>query len=289
MTYADRRYQDEEPLALDSRRDRAPPPPPRRSGPAPVTLIVSLLLLGGVVGGAAWLYRDGARGPSGPPKVVGQSVGQVRTAAPVQAQEADPAAGLSIYKGDPDNVSAPAYVPPPEQPVERAAATPAPAPAVAATTAPTTPAAKASDKPLTIDKIIADSDAKPAKTKVAAQVAKPADKPQKLAADAKPADKPQKLATTAKASDAAKPKADDKAAGPAVVQIGAFSTEDLARKAYQEAAAKAGASGKAMRLVPIDKNGQTLWRVAMTGFTNKESADAACGRLKAAGRTCFVR
>ena len=287
MTYADRRYQDDEPLALDSRRDRAPEPPPRRSGPAPVTLIVSLLLLGGVVGGAAWLYRDGARGPSGPPRVVGQSVGQVRTAAPVQAQEADPAAGLSIYKSDPDNVSAPAYVPPPEQPVERAAATPASTTAPAQAAASST--AKTADKPLTIDKIIADSDAKPAKAKVLAQTVKPADKAQRLTADAKPADKPQKLATAAKASDAAKPKADDKTGGPAVVQIGAFSTEDLARKAYQEAAAKSGASGKAMRLVPIDKNGQTLWRVAMTGFTNKESADAACGRLKAAGRPCFVR
>ena len=245
-----RHYRDES-LAFDDRRG---PPPPRR-GPAPVTLIISVLLLLGVVGGVAYLYRDGVRGAGGPPRPVGESLRDVRTLAPPSPKTADPAAGLSIYKDDPNAVAPPQFAPPPEQPVARAPAPTPATPAVEATPAvAVAPAKPAPTKALSIDKLIADSEDKPA----------------------------------AKAA----PKTDDvKPATKSVVQIGAFSTEELATKAFHDAARLGGSkmSGKAMRIVPIVKGDDTLWRVAAVGFTSKDDAQTVCDALKAAGKTCFVR
>jgi cell division septation protein DedD len=235
-----RQYRDDS-LAFDDRR-----PPPRR-GPAPVTLIISILLLLGVAGGVAYLYRDGVRGADGPPRPVGAPLRDVRTVAPPSPQAADPAAGLSIYKDDPNAGGPPKFAAPPEEPVARVAETPpsvAPAPAEAA------PAKPAPAKAMTIDKLIAQSDD-----------------------------------NSAAATDAPTP------AVKAVVQIGAFSSEDLARAAFHDAARLGGGkmSGKAMRLVPIVKGDVTLYRVAATGFTSKSDAEAVCDSLKAAGKACFVR
>ena len=249
-----RQYRDDS-LAFDDRRG----PPPRR-GPAPVTLIISVLLLLGVVGGVAYLYRDGVRGAGGPPRPVGESLRDVRTMAAPSPQAADPAAGLSIYKDDPNAAAAPQFAPPPEQPAPRAvAAVPAtPSPMAAATdSAPVAPAAPvkvAPSKPLSIDKLIADADDKP--------VVKAAPKPDASGAPVK-----------------------------AVVQIGAFSSEELATKAFHDASRLGGGrmSGKAMRIVPIVKGDETLWRVAATGFASKEDAQSVCDTLKASGKACFVR
>ena len=240
---SDPRYRDE-PLAFDDRR-----PAPRR-GPAPVTLIISVLLLLGVAGGVVYLYRDGVRGANGPPQPVGAPLRDVRTVAPPSPQTADPAAGLSIYKDDPNSSGAPKFAPPPEEPVARVAeAPPAPPVVMAAKPAPA--------KAMTIDKLIAQSDAK---------------------ADAE-AD------NGVDAGDTPKPTV------KAVVQIGAFSSEALATAAFHDAARLGGGkmSGKAMRVVPVEKGDVTLYRVAVTGFTSKEDAQTVCDRLKSAGKACFVR
>ena len=246
-----RQYRDDS-LAFDDRRG----PPPRR-GPAPVTLIISVLLLLGVVGGVAYLYRDGVRGAGGPPRPVGEALRDVRTLAPPSPKSADPAAGLSIYKDDPNAVTTPKFAPPPEQPVARTATVaPTPVAPTADATAPVTPAPvkEAPSKPLSIDKLIAESEDKSA------------------------------VKSPAKSGEA-------KLATKAVVQIGAFSTEELATKAFHDAVHLGGGkmSGKAMRIVPIARGDETLWRVAAVGFTSKEDAQAVCDSLKAAGRTCFVR
>ena len=235
-----RQYRDDN-LAFDDRR------PTARRGPAPVTLIISVLLLLGVAGGVAYLYRDGVRGADGPPRPVGAPLRDVRTMAPPSPQAADPAAGLSIYKDDPNSGAAPKFAPPPEEPVARVAAAPAAEPPAAA--APPAPA-----KATTIDKLLAQSD-----DRAAARTSDDADQP-------KPAVK-------------------------AVVQIGAFSSEELATAAFHDAARIGGGkmSGKAMRLVPIEKGDVTLYRVAATGFTSKEDAQGVCDKLKAAGKACFVR
>ncbi len=249
-----RQYRDDS-LAFDDRRG----PPPRR-GPAPVTLIISVLLLLGVAGGVAYLYRDGVRGADGPPRPVGAPLRDVRTIAPPTPEAADPAAGLSIYKDDPNAAATPKFAPPPEEPAPRAvAAQPAPAaPPVQSTDA--SPAPSATSKTMTIDKLIDQSDAKPDK-------APKVDKIDKAKADQ---------------TDAAK---------PAVVQIGAFSSEDLATKAFHDAARLGGGKmgGASMHIVPIVKGDETLYRVAAVGFSSKEDAQTVCEKLKAAGKSCFVR
>ena len=79
--------------------------------------------------------------------------------------------------------------------------------------------------------------------------------------------------------------------GGAVVQIGAVSSTALADKAWNDAVAVAPglAAGKGKSVEKIDKNGGTLYRTAVTGFASRDAASAFCAKLKAAGKSCFVR
>lgn len=293
-------YPPERPLAFDRYAERP------RGGPAPVTLILSLLILIGVGGGVFYLYRGGARAPGGPPEPVGAPVGDLRVAAPPQAQASDPAAGLSIYKTDPNAAAAPAFTAPPEQPTPRpgvaGAATPAapvsvlypvtPAPTAAApaeTVADAAPA-KFSDTPppskhaktATIDTLLADAGPAP-KVKHPAELA-----------DATAAPKPKRAAVLADATPDASPAPAARHASEAksfVVQIGAFSSQDQADKSWSSVAglAPGAMAGKGKRVATVTKNGATLYRTAITGFDSREDAQALCAKLSAAGRTCFVR
>lgn len=261
----------------------APAGAPRRRGPAPVTLILSVLLLAVVGGGVVYLYRGGARGAGDAPQPVGAPLHEVRSAAPPQAVTPDPAAGLSIYKDDAGPATAaPAFVPPPEQPTPRPIAQ-APVPAPAAPM-PATPAAAApAPEPV---KAVKPPAPKPAAPKIAkaSEAARAAAEP-----DAKPT-RPVKLAKltksdTAAASASAKP-------GPAVVQIGAFSSEALADAGWNDAAGVAPGvmAGKSKKVASVTKaDGTILYRTSIAGFASREDAKALCEKLKAAGKTCFVR
>jgi len=249
-------YAPERPLAFDDY------PAPRRGGPAPVALILSILVLVVAAGGVLYLYRGGLREPGGPPRPVGAPVGDVRVAAPPQAQAPDPATGLTIYKDNPNaQANAPAFVPPPEQPTVRPVAQSAIPPAAPPAAAKAAPAAK----PASIDALLAADAVPPADKKVAP-------KPVTLAsADAKPAE-----AKSAVFS----------------VQIGAFSTQALADKGWNGAAEEAPGdiAGKGKKVVPVTKaDGTILYRTAITGFASREEASALCAKLSAAGKTCFVR
>jgi hypothetical protein len=237
----------EAPLAFDPRRLD----PPRGAGPAPLTLIVSIVLLLAVIGGGFFLYRSGARAPGAAPQPVGAPMRDVRMPPPPQPQEADPAAGLSIYKDDPNAPpAAPAFVAPPEQPTPRPVAgaatagpaAPRPQPSALAAAAPRTPPP-------------------PAKSVPAAP---------KLAAAQAPA--PDK-------------------AGAAVVQIGAYSSAALADAGWNEDARVAPGvmAGKNKKVDVVSRGGATLYRAAITGFPSRFEAQALCDKLKAAGKTCFVR
>jgi len=75
------------------------------------------------------------------------------------------------------------------------------------------------------------------------------------------------------------------------IQIGAFSTAALADKGWSDIA-KAfpkPMAGKTKSVVPLPKDGGTLYRTAIGGFASKADADAFCASLKAAGKTCFVK
>ncbi len=265
-----RQYRDDS-LAFDDRRG----PPPRR-GPAPVTLIISVLLLLGVAGGVAYLYRDGVRGSGGPPRPVGAPLRDVRTIAPPSPQAADPAAGLSIYKDDPNAAAAPKFAAPPEEPAPRVVAA-QPAVATPSQAADASVAAKAApSKAPTIDSLIDQANDRPAKVAKAAKPDQTAKADAKVKGDLKSSiDTREAVAAPVKA----------------VVQIGAFSSEELATKAFHDAARLGGGrmGGKSMRIVPIVKGDQTLYRVAAVGFASKDDAQGVCDTLKAAGKSCFVR
>jgi len=276
MSYPDRRedrLSAEPPLTLDDRR-RAP----RSRGPAPVTLIVSLLLLVAVGGGVFYMYRSGVRGEGQAPQPLGAPLGDVRAPAPAQAQAPDAGAGLTISKDDPNAPStAPTLAPPPEAPLPEPAPSPQAtlarpaAPPVAGPVSPgqtaslSSTAAKAGEKTDPIDRLIADA--------------------------SKPKPDPAKDSSKPTTKDAAVKDATKDPGGPAVVQIGAFSSEALADKEWSKAAAVApGAmAGKGKRVVAVSKDGATLYRTAITGFASREDAQSLCDRLQAAGASCFVR
>lgn len=81
------------------------------------------------------------------------------------------------------------------------------------------------------------------------------------------------------------------ATGAAMVQIGAFSSQALADKGWNDAASVSPgmAAGKGKRVEAIDKDGKTLFRTSVTGFASRADATAFCDRLKAAGKSCFVK
>jgi hypothetical protein len=240
----------EPPLTFDPRR------PVRGRGPVPIALIVSCVVLFVVVAGGVILYRGGFRTPGAAPQPVGAPVTDVKTAPPPEAQPADAAAGLSVYKdanGAP--AAAPKFTPPPETPAPRPAPVAvAPAPPVAAVA----PAAK----PVA-----------PATVAVAKPVLKPPVSPTP----------PKPVAAVATAAPAT--------TGVAAVQIGAFSTTWLADKGWNDAAAAAPAAmaGKGKKIEPVDVGGSTLYRTTITGFATRAAAVSLCEKLKAAGKTCFVK
>jgi len=258
----------ERPLAFNGRDH------PQRRSPAPVTLLLSLILLAVVGGGVFFLYRGGARSPSGPPEPVGAPIRDVRVAAPPQADTPDPAAGLSIYKDDPNAAPpAPTFAPPPETPTARpiasaAAAAPAAAGPIAAAPAGASAVASAAiPAPVAIPKV------KAAK----------APSIDTILADAGPTPK---AVAPVKATAADKP-----SGGHFIVQIGAFSSQAQADKSWTSAAgvAPGAMAGKGKKVAQTTKDGATLYRVAITGFDTREAANALCAKLTASGRTCFVR
>ena len=235
----------EPPLAFDPRR------PVRGSGPMPITLIISVVVLVVAAGGAFFVYRGGVRGAGDAPQPVGAPVRDVKTAAPPEAQPADPNAGLSVYKDNPNAAPAPpVFTAPPEAPGPRpapGAVAVAPIKPVTAPVAPP-PAAPASEKPKSIASILSE----------------------KPVAAIRPAPTPP---------------------GVAFVQIGAYSSAALAERGWADAAriAPVDMTGKGKKVEIVEKDGATLYRTTITGFTTKAQAVALCDKLKAAGKTCFAR
>lgn len=273
---------------------------PVRSGPAPVTLVASALILLGLIGGVAFVYRHGFRHAGAAPAEVGAPIAEIR-AAPATASATAPA--LSVDKTN----AAPTFAPPPEAPAARSGATPAAASAPAA--APKVvvsslpppvavqPAASAAAAPARVT-----AAASPAPRAVAATAAPPAPpvahraKPITIAslADAAMADR-----STPKHAAAAAPVpttiVDTSAAKPPVgggwVQIGAFSSPGLADKGWSDVAKlePGGMAGKGRKFEPVQSNGKTLYRAFITGFSSRAAAQAFCDKLRADGKSCFVK
>ncbi|MCK6104445.1 MULTISPECIES: SPOR domain-containing protein [unclassified Brevundimonas] len=218
----------------------------------PVTLIVSAVVLLLLIVAVIFFYRSGMRASTDAPPAVGQPVGEMKTPAPIDAQPIDPAAGVRVYRDETETTDAPVtFTPPPETPQPRPAA---PAP-VAPTGQGLTPARPA-----------------PAPT---------------TPAPTTPATRP----ATAPAATTPAPAAPAAARGSASVQIGAFSSTEIADREYAAVAGRFGqyASGAEKRVTEVTtSSGSTLYRTAFSGLS-RERATAFCNALKAAGRDCIVR
>ena len=81
------------------------------------------------------------------------------------------------------------------------------------------------------------------------------------------------------------------AAGASSVQIGAFSSPQLADKGWIDIARlEPGAmAGKGKKVEPIDRDGTTFYRTYITGFASADAAQDFCDRLQAAGKACIVK
>lgn len=267
------------PLTFDARQ------PVRGSRPPPVTLIVSAIILAILVIAIVVFYRSGVRKAGEAPRTVGVPVAEMKAPAPAASQPTDAAAGLQIYQAEKSEAAAPApkFTPPPEQPAPRAAPV----------AAPTTPVTRAP---------AALPPAQPAPKTVELKPAQPAPPPPKATA---PATVPPKATTPAPAPKPVAPKpvaAEPKPAatapavakpaatggGAAAVQIGAFSSKDQAEQGLADAARIAG-GGKGRTIEAIQKGGATLYRTQVTGFASRAEATAYCEKLKAAGKSCFVK
>jgi cell division protein FtsN len=237
------------PLTFDARR------PVRGGSPAPVTLILSAAVLLVLIAGAWFIYKDGFRAKGEAPKAVGAVVAQTKTPPKDEDQPKDEASGLQIYnETDGLTPAAPTYAPQAEQPLPR----PEPPVIKAQPTAP-----------------VQSAELRPVQT---APKAPPAKAPETKVAAANPPP----LAVTAPPA---------KASGSYLVQIGAFSSAGLADKGWSDAAAisPGAAMGKGKKVEAVDSGGKTLYRTSVTGFSSRADAMAFCDRLKAAGKSCFVR
>ncbi len=94
-------------------------------------------------------------------------------------------------------------------------------------------------------------------------------------------------ATPAPASAAPKPAA----ASGAVVQIGAFDSQETANREYASVASSYGlfVGGTSKRIEKVEPAKGTFYRTSFAGFASAEKARSFCSALKAAGRDCIVK
>ena len=81
------------------------------------------------------------------------------------------------------------------------------------------------------------------------------------------------------------------AADGVLVQIGAFATPEVADHGWKAVATALPSEmvGKTRRVQPIPKDGSTLYRTMVGGFSNRVKAMEFCSALKEKGLACFVR
>jgi Flp pilus assembly protein TadD len=76
---------------------------------------------------------------------------------------------------------------------------------------------------------------------------------------------------------------------PVVVQLGAFSNEGNAERAWVAAASRYHLDGRRPLTTTIAVNGRTLHRVSVAGFASAGDAQRLCGAIRQEGGACFVR
>ena len=263
--------QTDQPLTFDARRQRQA----GEGQPLPLALIFSAVILVALIVALILFYRSGVRGEGDPPQPVGTPVTEMKGPPPPEVQPGDTAVGLQVYKAPApgENEPMPTFTPGPEVPEARPIAqTPPPAPAQVIKPAPAKTIAVKSQPIMATPQSQATPMAAAAKPATAAKAAPTPAKP--MVAEKKPVAKPAVAATSS-----------------ALVQIGAYSSNDLASKGWSDIA-KAfpkPMAGKSKTIVPVEKDGSTLYRTSIGGFGSRSEATAFCEQLKAAGKICIVK
>ena len=76
---------------------------------------------------------------------------------------------------------------------------------------------------------------------------------------------------------------------PVVVQLGAFSNEANAERAWQQVSSRYGLAGRRPLTTTFNHNGRAFHRVSVSGFASNADAQRLCGQIRAHGGVCFVR
>ena len=76
---------------------------------------------------------------------------------------------------------------------------------------------------------------------------------------------------------------------PVVVQLGAFSNDANAERAWVQASERFGLQDRRPLTTTIDINGRRLNRVSVSGFASAGDAQRLCGQIREQGGECFVR
>ena len=85
-------------------------------------------------------------------------------------------------------------------------------------------------------------------------------------------------------------KAASSVVGTHLVQLGAFSSAEAAKRAWGILSAKnSDLDGFEFASSKINVKGKTLYRMAAAGFGNQQAAEAMCAGIKAKGGNCIVR
>ena len=252
--------------------DLAEKDPEEEPSRAPILVVIALVMLAALAG-VVWLAYSGAS------LAIAALEGPVRVATP----EAAPApTGLDGYNEpvSPEleaKTSAPAL-----QPAAKAEPPPIPSPAQAA---------KAEPPPIRLSQAAPPA---PAQTAKAATPRAPSGPAQ--AAKATTPRAPSAPAQTAKAaaprapSAAASATASRAVSGAAVVQLGAFDSQQLANGAWARFRARYPSVARLspdVQRADLGKKG-IMYRLRVGPFANRAAATDACVRLKAAGANCFV-
>jgi outer membrane biosynthesis protein TonB len=219
-------------------------------GPAPLTLILSVLLLLALAAAVFAFYQGGLSEGARAPRAIGEPVGEIRAPAPNAGSDVDPAAGLRIYQQAEGE-------PPPLQPNF----TPPPEQPLPRQPEPSIPMTSPAAPPPV-------ASPPPAAVTV---LPKPAAQPPSPAPTTQPAQKPPPRPAPPPVRPETPPARPAASGAGAGVQIGAFSSEAIADREWAAAVASAGG------------------RTTVTGFPDRAAAQAFCDRLKAAGKSCFVR
>lgn len=267
----------------------------------PLLIVIALIVLAAFAG-VVWLaYNQGvARGRTGAQVVVAAPDGPVRTGPTDAGGAPTPYLGLKVYQdplppdaeaqssslaqstlpGVPAEITQAAPVPPPTTEAPPARFDPAPPP-VAAPAPPPARIAVAAPPPAAPRQLAAPPPA-------AAAPLPPATPPVAAA----PAPAPVAAAAPKPAPAAApKPAPASATSGGALLQVGAYESEEIANTAFTRFQARFGAVAGTLspNVQKADLGAKGIWyRLRVGPFADRAAAASACEKLKAAGGTCLV-